>query len=76
MAIKFYKLMDLLNREGISKGELQKEIGASSATIAKLSNNEYVAMVVIDKTLNYLTRKLDRPIKVDEVLEFIPDLVE
>lgn len=49
MAIKFYKLMDLLNRKGMSKGELQEKIGASSATIAKLSNNEYVSLNVIDK---------------------------
>lgn len=54
MAIKFYKLMDQLNRKGISKGELQEKIGASSATIAKLSNNEYVALTVIDRICQVL----------------------
>lgn len=73
MAIKFFRLMDLLNRNGISKGELQEAIGSSSATVAKLSNNEYVALEVIDKIANYLTIKLDRVVTIDQILEFIPD---
>jgi len=48
MSIKFYKLLDLLNKRGISKGELQRQAGISSATVAKLSANEYVSLKVIE----------------------------
>lgn len=54
MSIKFYKLMDLLNRKGMSKGELQELIGVSSATIAKLSNNKAVSLDVISKICKVL----------------------
>jgi len=49
LAIKFYKLIDLLNRKQISKGELQELTGISSATMAKLSANKTVSLEVIDK---------------------------
>jgi DNA-binding Xre family transcriptional regulator len=49
MAIKYYKLLDLLNKRNISKGELQKMANISSATMAKLSSNENVSLEVIDK---------------------------
>ena len=49
MAIKYYKLLDLLNKRGIPKGELQKMAGFSSATMAKLSSNENVSLDIIDK---------------------------
>ncbi|ALP05123.1 TPA: helix-turn-helix transcriptional regulator [Clostridioides difficile] len=49
MSIKFFKLIDLLNRRGITKEELRLKIGASSTTIAKLSSNKNVSLDVIDK---------------------------
>lgn len=49
MAIKYYRLLDLLNRKGIKKTELIARADISSATLAKLSNHEYVSMEVIDK---------------------------
>lgn len=52
--IKFYKLLDLLNRKNISKEELRIAIGASSATISKLSKNENVSLDVIEKICTYL----------------------
>lgn len=55
MAIKYYKLLDLLNRANISKEELRVKIEVSSATMAKLSKNQPVSLDVIDKicaTLN------------------------
>lgn len=54
MAIKYFKLMDLLNRRGIKKMELIKLTGISSATLAKLSANEFVSMEVIDKICKVL----------------------
>lgn len=54
MAIKYYKLIDLLNRRGILKTKFAKDIGISPNTLAKLSNNEIVSLEVIDKTCEYL----------------------
>lgn len=47
MSIKYYKLLDMMNKRGISKGELQKLAGFSSATMAKLSANKPVMITVI-----------------------------
>lgn len=54
MAIKYYKLLDLLNRRGILKTKFAKEIGISPNTLAKLSSNEVVSLDVIDKACEYL----------------------
>lgn len=52
--IKFYKLLDLLNRKSITKEELRIAIGASSATISKLSKNEKVSLDVVEKICTFL----------------------
>ena len=49
MGIKFYKLLDLLNRKGINKEELRKRTNISSSTMAKISKNEYVSLSIIEK---------------------------
>lgn len=36
MAIKYYKMLDLMNRQGIGKEELRKKISISPATMAKI----------------------------------------
>lgn len=54
MSIKYYKLLDLLNRKGIGKTELRKKIDISSATLAKISKHEYVSLEVIDKICKVL----------------------
>lgn len=54
MSIKYYKLIDLLNRRGILKTKFAKDIGISPNTLAKLSNNEVVSLDVIDKACVYL----------------------
>jgi len=48
MAIKYFKLLDMLNKKGISKGELQKIASFSSATMAKISSNKPVNLAIID----------------------------
>ena len=50
MAIKYYKLLDMLQRKGISKGEFSKMTGFSSTTVAKLSSHKPVNMEIIDRT--------------------------
>lgn len=54
MAIKYYKLIDLLNRRGILKTKFAKDIGISPNTLAKLSNNDVVSLEVINKACEYL----------------------
>ena len=55
VSIKYYKLLDMLNKKGLSKGELQRIANFSSATMAKISSNKPVNLLVIDsicKALN------------------------
>ena len=49
MAIKYYRLLDMLQRKGISKGDFSKMTGFSSSTVAKLSAHKPVNMEVIDR---------------------------
>lgn len=48
MPIQYTKLFQLLSKKNISKTELQKRIGMSSTTMAKLSKNENVSIKIID----------------------------
>ena len=55
MAIKYFKLLDMLNKKSISKGELQRMAGFSSATMAKISSHDLIALKVVNdicKALN------------------------
>jgi len=55
MPIQYTKLFQLLSERNISKTELQKRVGMSSTTMAKLSKNENVSIKIIEdicKTLN------------------------
>jgi Fic family protein len=48
MPIQYTKLFQLLSEKNISKTQLQKHIGMSSTTMAKLSKNENVSIKIID----------------------------
>ena len=48
MPIQYTKLFQLISEKNISKTELQKRIGMSSTTMAKLSKNENVSIKIID----------------------------
>lgn len=48
MSIQYSKLFALLTERKISKTDLQKKLGISSATIAKLSKNETVSLKIIE----------------------------
>ena len=50
--IRYYKLFDLLNRNGMKKSDLRKII--SSKTVAKLSKGENITTDVIDKICLFL----------------------
>lgn len=65
--IKFYKLMDLINRKEVSKGQLQAMTGLSSATMAKVSAHKIVSLEVIDK----ICKALD--CQPGDIMEYVPD---
>lgn len=54
MSILYTKLFQLLSEKNISKTELQKRIGMSSTTMAKLSKNEKVSMKIIEQICEIL----------------------
>lgn len=54
MAIKYYKLLDLLNRQGLTRRDLMISIGSSPNTITKISKNEYVSMKIINDICSVL----------------------
>lgn len=70
MAIKYYKMLDLMNRQSIGKEELRKKIQVSSSTMAKISKNEYVSLEVINKICGVLA------CQPGELLEYVPDAEE
>ena len=47
MAVYFYKLFDKITELNITQKELMQRIGASSSTLAKMRNNQTVALDVI-----------------------------
>ncbi|BBB91083.1 MAG TPA: helix-turn-helix transcriptional regulator [Methylomusa anaerophila] len=70
MAIKYYKLLDMLQRQGISKGQFAQMAGLSSATVAKLSSHRPVNIEIIDrvcKTFNC---------QPGDILEYVPEKKE
>ena len=54
MAIKYYKLLTLLNKRGIAKTQLREDLSLGSNTIAKFSNHQPVSFEVLDKLCEYL----------------------
>lgn len=67
MAIKYFKLLDILQRKEISKGDFAKITGFSSATVAKLSTHKPVNMEIIDRACKVLN------CQPGDILEYIPD---
>lgn len=54
LRISYKKLFDILKQRNITKTELRKNIKISTATLAKLSKNEPVAMKVVEDICNFL----------------------
>ncbi|MED1603598.1 helix-turn-helix transcriptional regulator [Alkalihalophilus marmarensis] len=65
--ISYSPLMATMHKKQISKTELQKGIGTSSATIAKISKDQYVSMKIINDICNFLE------CDINEVLEHVKD---
>lgn len=54
MKISYSRLFDILEQRNITKTELRRNIKISTATLAKLSKNEPVAIKVIEDICNFL----------------------
>lgn len=54
MAIKYYRLFDLLNRRGLKKTDLVELAGISAPTLAKLSKGETVTTEIIERVCDSL----------------------
>ena len=66
MAIKYYKLFDLLTRRGMKKTDLIKVAGISSPTLAKLTKGETVQTDIIERICSALD------CQPGDIMEFIP----
>ncbi len=66
-SIRYFKLFDLLARQGCKKTDLKDEIGLSSTTLAKLSKGE---SVTTDTILRICKRFNVQP---GDIMEYIGD---
>lgn len=67
MAIKYYRLFDLLQRRGMKKTDLLKIAGISSPTLAKLSKGESVTTEIINRICQSLK------CQPEDIMEYIED---
>lgn len=67
MAIKYYKLLDVMNRKGITKMQLKEMTGMGKATLAKISKNEKISIDVIDRICDVLD------VQPGDIMEFVKD---
>lgn len=62
--ISYKPLFHLLVERNMSKTELQKEVGFSSSTLAKISKNECVSLNIIIDICKFLNCKIEDVIEV------------
>ena len=65
--IKYYKLLDVLNRREMTKEELRIKIYLSSSTIAKISKNEFISLRVVNDICKFLN------CQPGDIMEYVPD---
>ena len=68
MAVSYDKLFKILQEKGIKKTELLKKLKLSSATIAKLSKNEFVSLEVLEKICQCLN------CNIEDIFEFVQEI--
>ena len=54
MGVNYKNLMKLLIDKEISKTDLRKQTEIGTATLAKLSSNDYVSLEVVEKICSFL----------------------
>jgi DNA-binding Xre family transcriptional regulator len=67
MSLRYYKLFDLLQRQGMKKGELMEKTGLSWPTMAKLSKGD----VMTTEVLNRICAALD--VQPGDIMEYAGD---
>ena len=65
--ISYKPLFRLLLEKDMSKTQLREAIGCSTATLAKMSKNEYISMETLENICAYLN------CNIENVIEFIPN---
>lgn len=66
-SIRYYKLFDVLARQGLKKSDLKTEVGLSSTTITKLSKGESVTT----DTIMRICERFD--VQPGDIMEYVPD---
>lgn len=66
-SIRYYKLLDLLARQGLTRSDLKTEVGLSSTTITKLSKGESVTT----DTILRICERFD--VQPGDIMEYVPD---
>jgi DNA-binding Xre family transcriptional regulator len=70
MAMKYYKLFDLLNRRNITKTKMRIDLGMSTKTLAKISAHESLSMEIIEKICAYLD------VQPGDLMEYVDDKLD
>jgi DNA-binding Xre family transcriptional regulator len=70
MAIKYYRLFDLLNRRSLKKTDLLTLVNISAPTLAKLSKGETVTTEVISRLCEALS------CQPEDIMEYIGNSAE
>ena len=63
--VDYTPLYKTLIDKKITKTKLREEIGFSSATLAKISKNEYISLRIIDSICKYLECEIQDVIKIN-----------
>lgn len=63
--ISYKPLLRTLLEKDMTKTQLREAIGFSTATLAKISKNEYISMEILDNICKFLN------CKVENVIEFL-----
>ena len=70
MAIRYYKLFDILNRRGLIKKDIVGSGMLSGATMAKISRGDTVNTETIDKLCEFLN------VQPGDIMEYVPETSE
>jgi DNA-binding Xre family transcriptional regulator len=62
--ISYKPLFRLLLERDMTKTQLRQSVGFGTATLAKMSKNEYVSMEVIVKICNYLNCRIEDVVEI------------
>ena len=69
MAVSYKNLFNILNKKGIKKIDLQKNLNLSPTTVAKLSKNENISLDILDKICSYLQCNIEDIISFEKNIE-------